>query len=63
MIAAIEIVTGLFLGCMGFLQIPDNPVSGSSALFISGLLLLSGIDGFTSRKEVAGSLGNANDAK
>lgn len=60
MITMLEMLAGLILGLVGILQIPDNPVLGSCALFVSGLLFLKGID-VSSSKEVAGELQRMED--
>ncbi len=60
MLAIIEIVTGLVLGCIGFFEIPNNPASASSALFVSGLLLIAGVDGLGNKKAASNLEGNSD---
>ncbi|MGV8074119.1 MAG: hypothetical protein AB2L11_06150 [Syntrophobacteraceae bacterium] len=60
MLTMVEMLAGLILGFVGVLHVLDNPVLGSCALFVSGLLFLKGIDG-SSSKEVAGELQGMED--
>ncbi len=44
MTTSMQIVSALILGCVGFLRISEDPVSGCSLLFVGGMLMLSGVD-------------------
>lgn len=44
MIASIQILLGLLIGLVGFRVVGENPITGFSALFMSGFLLLTAVD-------------------
>lgn len=46
-----RIIIGLFLGAAGFFEIPYNPGAGCGALFVSGLLILAGMEELWSEKD------------
>lgn len=50
-----RIITGLLLGTAGFFEIPYDPAAGCSALFVSGILLISGMEKLWSLKCAPGA--------
>ena len=44
MMAYVEIVLGLVVAGLGFIEISQGPLAGGCELFVSGLLILTGID-------------------
>lgn len=46
MLRSLQILFGMVVGCIGFMQIGENPVQGSTALLVGGFLVLSGVDRF-----------------
>lgn len=46
MFRSLQILCGMVIGCIGFTQIGENPVQGSTALLVGGFLVLSGVDRF-----------------
>lgn len=41
---SLQIALGIVIGLMGLLQVPENPLVGSSALLVGGFLILQGVD-------------------
>jgi hypothetical protein len=39
-----QIILGFVVGAFGFLHLAENPGLGSSALLLSGFMILSGVD-------------------
>ncbi|NTV42792.1 MAG: hypothetical protein HGA63_05770 [Syntrophobacteraceae bacterium] len=46
MFRSLQILFGMVIGCIGFMQIGENPVPGATALLVGGFLVLSGVDHF-----------------
>ncbi len=44
MFNVIQIFAGFVIGCIGFMQIAENPIQGCSALLLSGFIILAGLD-------------------
>jgi hypothetical protein len=44
MFIVMRILLGLVVGCIGFVQIAENPVQGCSALLVGGFVILAGLD-------------------
>lgn len=40
----IEILSGLVIGCAGFLHIAVHPIQGICALFLAGFLMVTGFE-------------------
>jgi hypothetical protein len=51
MIASVQIILGFVVGGLGFLQIANNPLTGSSALLLSGFMIMAGIDSLFALKK------------
>lgn len=45
MIAYLQLILALIIGCTGFFQIGENPLLGAAALLLCGFLILTAIDG------------------
>jgi hypothetical protein len=41
---SLQIALGVVVGLLGLLQVPHDPLIGSSALLIGGFLILQGVD-------------------
>lgn len=46
MFRSLQILFGMIIGFIGFVQIGENPLPGSTALLVGGFLVLSGVDYF-----------------
>jgi sulfite exporter TauE/SafE len=46
MVSTVQMLLGLVIGVLGFRQIAENPLTGCSALFLGGFLILVGLDHF-----------------
>jgi UDP-N-acetylmuramyl pentapeptide phosphotransferase/UDP-N-acetylglucosamine-1-phosphate transferase len=51
MIISMQIILGFLIGCIGFSQMANNPLTGSSALLLSGFMIMAGIDGLFAIKK------------
>jgi len=47
MFTVMRILLGFVVGCIGFVQIAENPIQGCSALLLGGLVMLAGLDRLT----------------
>jgi hypothetical protein len=45
MISYLQLALGLSLAYLGFVHISNNPLAGSCELLVSGLLILTGVEG------------------
>jgi len=42
--SVVRILFGFVVGCIGFVEISENPVQGCSALLLAGFVILAGLD-------------------
>jgi hypothetical protein len=51
MMTSIQIMLGLIVGCLGFWLIGNSPLTGGSALLLSGFIIMAGVDGLCAVKK------------